>query len=64
MVSGKADGQRLLDVGDVLKATLDGIGEEQLKSHYIITVQIGVEDIYTMWYFNAWAIFPSDVPLD
>jgi hypothetical protein len=63
MISGKADGQRLLDVGDVLKASLGGICEEQLKRHYIITVQIGVEDIYTMWYFNAWAIFPSDVPL-
>lgn len=63
MISGKADGQRLLDIGDMLKTTLDGIDEEKLKNHYIITVQIGVEDIYTMWYFNAWAIFPANVTL-
>ena len=63
MVSGRADGQRLLDIGDMLKTTLDGIDEAKLKTQYLITVQIGVEDIYTMWYFNAWAIFPADVPL-
>ncbi|KEF55821.1 uncharacterized protein A1O9_08572, partial [Exophiala aquamarina CBS 119918] len=63
MISGTADGQRLLDVGDMLKTTLGETDDEKLKSHYLITAQIGVEDVYTMWYFNAWAIFPANVLL-
>ena len=63
MVSGRADGTRILDVMPMVAKVVDDLPLDILQNHYLMTVSIGVEDIHTMWYFQAWAICPSDVPL-
>jgi hypothetical protein len=63
MVSGKVDGVRLFDVVSMVEAKIDQIDVSQLNKRLLVTVSIGADDIYTMWYFNAWAVIPSSTPL-
>jgi hypothetical protein len=64
MVSGKADGRQLFDVTDILEKEVDNIESEKLGKKLLVTVSIGVDDFNTMWYFNAWAICPANVPIE
>ncbi len=63
VVSGKADGHRLLDVGDKIAEVISDIPSLQLNKSLLVTISITVADVYTMWYFNAWAVCPSNVIL-
>jgi hypothetical protein len=64
MVSGVADNTRTLDVSDVLAKQIEDLEPETLAKKLLVTVQIGVEDHNSMWYFNAWAIILADVRLE
>jgi hypothetical protein len=59
LVSGKADGARLVDVMDPLEKLLDETASEQLEKFILVLVSITVEDINIMPHFNTWAICPS-----
>lgn len=63
LVSGKADGARVIDVMVPLAKLLDETASEQLENFLFVPVCIAVEDINTMPHFNAWAICPSSTVL-
>jgi hypothetical protein len=63
LVSGRADGARVVDVMDPLAKILDGTRSEQLEKFIFVPVSIAVEDISTIPHFNTWAICPSSTVL-
>jgi hypothetical protein len=64
IVSGKGDGIRLFDVSDIVEKELDNIDPASLARKLLVNVSIGVGDHNSMWYFNTWAIIPTDTPLE
>jgi hypothetical protein len=63
MISGKADGNRLFDVGDMVEKLITDMPSTQLNKFLLVSLSISVADIQSMWYFNAWATCPSNVIL-
>lgn len=63
IISGKADGVRLLDIMVDFDRALNSINIAQLKRRLLVTVSIGSDEFDKMWYFNAWAIIPFSLPL-
>ena len=63
MISGKADGTRLFDVVHMVENLIADIPSTQLNKFLFVSVAITVADVHAMWYFNAWAICPSDINL-
>ena len=59
LVSGTIDGDKIQDVMLFVEELLDNLKTEQLQSHVLATVSIGVKDEATMTSFNAWAICPA-----
>jgi Heterokaryon incompatibility protein (HET) len=62
-LSGKVDGTRLFDVGDMIEKLIIDIPSRQLNKFLFVSLAITVADVHTMWYFNAWAICPSNINL-
>jgi hypothetical protein len=63
LVSGKADGETLLDVVSLVETAVNEISPDILNQHLLVQIQIGVDDYNSMWYFNAWAVIPATTPL-
>lgn len=63
IVSGKAEGVRLFDVAEKVGVAIDKLDPTELRKRLLIVVSIGADDVYTMWYCNAWAIIPASTPL-
>jgi hypothetical protein len=63
LVSGIADGERLLDVVSLVETAVNETSSDTLKKHLLVPIQIGVDDYNSMWYFNTWAIIPATAPL-
>jgi hypothetical protein len=61
IISGNADGIRLFDVGDMVEKLITDMSSVQLGKHLFVTMSITVADVHKMWYFNAWAICPSNI---
>jgi hypothetical protein len=63
LVSGKSDGETLLDVVSLVEIAVNEISPEALKKYLLVHIQIGVDDYNSMWYFNTWAVIPTTTPL-
>jgi len=63
IISGKVDGTRLFDVGDMVEKLITDMLSTQLNKFLFVSLAITVTDVHTMWYFNAWAICPSNINL-
>jgi hypothetical protein len=59
MLSGKATG--LLDIGEMVESLVIQLDPDQLGKYAFVTASIIVADVEKMWYFNAWAVCPSNI---
>jgi hypothetical protein len=63
MISGKVDGTRLFDVGDMVEKLITNTPSTHLNKFLLVSLSITVADVQNMLYFNAWAICPSNAIL-
>lgn len=63
VISGKVDGNRLLVVEDMVEKLIADMPSTELNRFLLVSASVTVADVDTMWYFNTWAICPSNINL-